>query len=217
MKLSISNDPVPPIPQCSGDSATRRPVAERARPEYATGSPLLARAHRSSRGPAEMLPPLPSAPFQSSDRVLGERPPSTVAMITGHASSVESNRARILFEGISRSEYPIAPSMRISVFSPGDFANRLGRVPLEKSNSGISRSASSPEVFIAFALRGAPCGDDPRPRAAFRGYHDDDPSQRRPADRLHPLLTRWVHGSDLFAGKRARRTVSTSDYPGLIR
>jgi len=175
-------------PSALQDSAMRRLDAGACGREYSKGSPLLRRAQPSSLGPAEMLPLRPSAAFQSSDRVRGERPPSTVAMIAGQASSVESKRARILLEGMSRSEYPTAPSMQISVFSPGLRANRLGRGGMEKSISGISRSQSSSDVFTAFALRGAPCGDDPRPRAARRGYHDDDLARERVSDRANASL-----------------------------
>ena len=108
-------------------SATRPPECRGARLGYGWGSPLLSRANPSSLGPAAMLPLRPSAMIASSDRVRGDRPPSTVLMITGHASRVDSNRARILLDGISLSAYPIAPSMQISVFSPGLRARGLGK------------------------------------------------------------------------------------------
>jgi len=150
-----------------------RRFGRRARFAYEWGSPLLCLAHRSSRGPAEILPPLPFKPFQSSESVRGDRPPSTVAMMAGQASSVDPKRARILLDGMSRREYPTAPSIQISVFSPGLRARGLGsHSPREKSISGISRSGSSIDEGIAFALRGAPCGDDSRPWAARGDYHD---------------------------------------------
>ncbi len=154
---------------------------------YGSDLPLLRRAKPSSLGPAEILPLLPSAAFQSRDSVLGDRPLSMVAMIAGQASSVDLNRARILLEGISRSEYPIAPSMQISVFSPGFLAKRFGSHGVPGSISGISRS-SSVDVFISFALRGAPCGDDPRPRAVRRGYHDDHEALRGVPDGAGAVL-----------------------------
>ena len=227
------------------DSATRRPGVRGRRAGYANSSPLLWRAQPSSLGPAEMLPLVPSALFQSRDKVRGDRPASTVAMIAGQASSVESKRARILFEGISRSEYPTAPSMQISVFSPGLRRNRLGRAGMVKSISGMSRS-SSVDVFMAFALRGAPCGDDPRPWTARRGYHDDHLVHSRVTDRpnsglaervpdigtfLAPIsgehLGRFCERDTMFAQvrfrfclipfvPRHRETVATGPYPSLI-
>ncbi len=169
-------------------SATRRGDAD-ARSGYGLGSPLLKRAQCSSRGPAEMEPVRPSAAIQSSDNVRGDRPPSTVAMMTGHAARVDSKRASTLFEGISRSEYPTAPSMPISIFSPGFRRNRLGTA-LVKSNSGISRSSSASSfVFMSFALHGAPCGDDPRPWARKRDYHDQKSTSRRPGRDLDPRIS----------------------------
>jgi hypothetical protein len=138
------------------------------------GSPLFRRAQRSSRGPAEIEPLRPSASYQSSESVRGERPPATVAMITGQASRVDLNLARILFEGINRSVYPTAPSIQISRFSPGFAAYRPTSALLQSRplTSGMNMGSSgSIFVRISLALRGAPCGDDPRPRAALGGYH----------------------------------------------
>jgi hypothetical protein len=53
---------------------------------------------------------------------------------------------------------------------------------LERSISGISRSASSSSVCIAFALRGAPCGNDPRHWARRGDYHEEHSSSLRPPD-----------------------------------
>ena len=172
-------------------SATRR-GPRRASTWYGCDSPLQWRAHRSSRGPAEIDSMVPSAATQSSDKVLGDRPPSTAAMIAGHASSVESNRPSTLFDGISRSAYPTAPSMRISTFSPGFRMKGLGAAVLQSIELVSGRSSSSISgaralaafVFTAFALRGAPCGDDPRPRAALRRYHEQEPTSIGKAD--HP-------------------------------
>ena len=199
-------------------SATRRPAGRGTRRGYGWNSPLLRRAQPSSRGPAEMLPLLPSAPFQSSDSVRGDRPPSTVAMITGQASRVDSNRARILLDGISRSEYPTAPSMQISVFSPGAFANRFGRVPFEKSNSGISRSASSAGVFIAFWLRGAVQPSATR-RPVVRGVLFEygrgsallwraHRSSRGPAEMLTDLPSASIASRERVRGERPPSTVA---------
>ena len=227
-------------------SATRRPVV-RGPLTCGRGSPLLCRAQDSSRGPAEILPDRPSTPFQSRANVRGDRPDSTAEMITGHASSVDSNRARILLDGISLSEYPTAPSIRISVFSPAAFAYRFGSQGPGRSISGTSRSSSSTSVFMAFALRGAPCGDDPRPWAADRGYHDDELIRRRTPDSAKAnLMVRMFDVRKLFEAvaiqhvgsfferhsmlaqvglrllgvpvvPRHRGTVATAAYPGLIR
>jgi hypothetical protein len=162
-------------------SATRR-LAPGARSAYGHGSPLFRRDQRSRRGPAEMEPKLPSANTASSESVRGERPPSTVAMMAGQASSVDLNRARTVFDGISLSWYATAPSMPISVFSPGLRAYRFGNIGWEKSISGMKNSSSgSSFVRMSFALRGAPCGDDSRPWAASGHYHGEQPCLARPA------------------------------------
>ena len=150
---------------------------------YSASSPLLRRAQPSRRGPAETDSKAPSLPTQSSESVRGDRPLSVAAMIAGQASSVDLNRPSTLLDGISRSWYATAPSMKISVFSPGRLAKGLGRhSTVERSISGISRSSSSIGVRIAFALRGAPCGDDPRPLAGHRDYHDEQSTFARPTD-----------------------------------
>ena len=69
-------------------SATRRGSAPH-RSAYGFGSPLLYRAHISRRGPADTLAAVPSAMMASSASVRGDRPPSTAAMIAGHASRVD--------------------------------------------------------------------------------------------------------------------------------
>jgi hypothetical protein len=63
------------------------------------------------------------------------------------------NHPMILFDGINRSRYSMAPSTRISIFSPG--AGPYG---------SLSRGALSLSADTSLALRGAPCGDDPRLR-----------------------------------------------------
>ena len=80
----------------------------------------------------------PSAATQSSDIVRGDRPPSTVAMIAGHALERRREPAEAPCSmGSAASAYPTAPSMQISVFSPGCRRYRLGacRGPLDP-NSG---------------------------------------------------------------------------------
>ena len=118
----------------------------------------------------------------------------------------------ILFR-IRRSEYPTAPSMQISCISPGLRLNRLGRVPFEKSNSGMSRSGSIwlSRVRIAFALRGAPCGDDSRPGAVGRDYHDEQTTGCRPADDLHSLLQ-----VRMFDVRLVRRQRTEYSFVGLL-
>ncbi len=127
-------------------------------------------------------------------------------MIAGHASRVESNRARILFDGISRSEYPIAPSMQISVFSPGLLANGFGRALLQSTPGLRDRDRVVVRVgFVrmAFALRGAPCGDESGPRALERDYHDEQTSKRRPTDDLHAQFLVGMIDVDLLVCDRA--------------
>jgi hypothetical protein len=181
-------------------SATRRDKMLRRRLGYGFGSPLLCRAQPSSLGPAEILPRRPSAKDASSDSVLGERPASIVAMITGQASKVDENRARTLFEGMSRSAYPTAPAMKISVFSPGDRVRRFGMSStFEKSISGMKNSSSgSSFVRMSFALRGAPCGDDSRHRAALRRYHQKQSTARGISDHREALVLENV--SDVAPG-----------------
>src|SRR3990172_9527658 len=86
----------------------RRPLRRRDgggdahRSPYGFASPLPCRAHISIRGPADTRPVLPSTWMASNASVRGDRPPSIVAMMTGHASSVDSKRASTLFDGINR-------------------------------------------------------------------------------------------------------------------
>ncbi|MBA3235251.1 MAG: PD-(D/E)XK nuclease family protein [Chloroflexi bacterium] len=117
----------------------------------------------------------------SNASVRGERPPSMVAMMTGQASRVDPNRANTRFDGIKRSWYPTAPSTKISVFSPGWRARRP--IALLQSSwlvSGMKNSSSgSSFVGMSFALRGAPCGDEPRPPTALGRYHDQQGTDPR--------------------------------------
>jgi hypothetical protein len=176
-------------PQAAPSAACGVSAAQRS--EYGFGSPLFHRAHISSRGPAEIMVSVPLAMMASRASVRGDRPPTTVAMISGQASSVVSNRASTLFDGINRSWYPTAPSRKNSLFSPGFRGWRLPSALLQsrwlvsgRSSSGAERALPlSTFVLTSFALRGAPCGDDPRPRAALGGYHEEKPSKRgRPDD-----------------------------------
>ena len=176
-------------------SATLRPELG-ARSPYGWGPPSLSRAQPSRRGPAEIDPIVPSAKTASSDKVRGDRPLSTVDMIAGHASSVEPNRPSTLLEGMSRSWYATAPSMKISVFSPGLRAKGFGtNSTVEKSISGMKNSSSgSSFVFTSFALRGAPCGDHPRLWAAFGRYHEQEEPPTRVADRDESIVVAIVSG-----------------------
>jgi hypothetical protein len=65
---------------------------------------------------------------------------------------------------------------------------------MERSISGMSRSASSACVFIAFALRGASCGNDPGNGSRNRDYHDQQTAGRGPSHDSHPILCRRVFG-----------------------
>ncbi len=172
-------------------------------PGYGCGSPLLSRAKLRRNGPADTRPIRPSARMQSSASVRGDRPPSTVAMITGQASRVDRNRARILFDGISRSWYPIALSMRISVFSPGARAYRPTSALLQ--SSPLRSGASSLFVDTSFALRGAPCGDDPWLEAAERDYHHQESPQAGVPDRPESRLNQGVVRVREETSQRARR------------
>ena len=149
--------------------------------------PTAYRAAETSTRPEPTRPCSPFAPCQSRTRQLAGIPRAASATIAGHASSVDSKRPTTLFEGISRSEYPIAPSTRISNGSPGFRAYRPRWKPLKSVTSGISTS-SSPCVFIAFALRGAPCRDDTRAWPVLRGYHEQESAQVGPADCQEPDL-----------------------------
>jgi hypothetical protein len=146
-------------------------------------SPSPDLAIESSRLPELTRPRVPSAMWQSRTRHFGGIPRSTSASTAGHASRVVSKRPTTLFEGISRSEYPTAPSIRIPKPSGnrGPFA-RLARLK-SKYRWELRLTSSSSYVFIAFALRGAPCGDDPRQRkVALGGYHCQQAGPLRPAD-----------------------------------
>ena len=184
-------------------SAMRRPAA-RVREAYGWGSPSLSRAHRSRRGPAEIDLVRPSPETQSSDRVRGDLPPSTVEMIAGQASRVDANRASTLLDGMRRSRYSTAPSMQISVFSPGLLANRLGRATLQSiSISGMKNSSSgSSFVRMLFALRGAPCGDDSPAGGRNGHYHDEQSPGRRPSSDSQPVFRSRVFDVRLFDSKR---------------
>lgn len=158
-------------------------------------SPLFRRATRTSSGPAPMCQRSPAGPRASRDRVLDARPCATAARIAGQASSVDAKRPSVRPDGINRSSYSTAPSMQISVVSPGLRTNGLGRHSTrERSSSGISRSGSSICAGIAFALRGAPCGNDPGNESRNRDYHDEDAASLGPAHDSHPILRRGVLG-----------------------
>ena len=168
-----------------GDSSSRSDVVAshasatrfEGRPRDGCGSPLLIRAEPTRTMPAPTSPVRPAASCQSRARVRGDRPASTWAMISGHASSVEVNRASTLFDGISRSEYPTAPSTRTSDRSPGFRAYRPISALLQSRPAASGRLSLF--VDTSFALRGAPCGDDPRPVAALGGYHQQEPVKGR--------------------------------------
>ena len=194
--------------------STRDRIGRFAGSSFGHGSPLFSRAKAIREGPAAMCQRWPADPIASSDNVRGDRPDSAAAMIAGQASRVEVNRPITLVDGISLSWYSTAPSRQISVFSPGLRAYGFGTARAQNSSvsSGISRSSSSMFVVMTFALRGAPCGDEPRRVAAHGRYHDEQPPLSGPSDRLRPRVGRVRpvdvnprervvdHGSRLFEG-----------------
>jgi len=186
-------DVVPVCGQTSGQPSVTGCSAHRS---FGWGPPFASLANRSNRGPADTVKVQPLTSTMSSDNVRGDRPPSTAAMTTGQASSVDWNRARTLLDGISRSWYPTAPSMKISTFSPGLRVRRPTSARLQSTwlVSGRMSSASTRIgwsaffVFTAFALRGAPCGNDARPPAAFGRYHEKQSTSDRVSDGLRAML-----------------------------
>ena len=170
-------------------------------PTARTGSstarvPIPDRATKASSRPDPTLPRVPLAPCQSRTSNRAGMPRSSSERTAGQASYVDGNRPTTLLEGISRSEYPTAPMTRMSSPSPGLGAYRPSS-PVLQSYSTSSGSASF--VCTSIALRGAPCGDDPRAWPAFGGYHHPEPAEIRPADGSVPLLELRV----LQVGERA--------------
>ena len=155
----------------------------------------------TSRRPELTWPRRPFAQCQSRTRHLGGIPRSISARTAGHASNVDENRPTTLFEGMRRSEYPIAPSTRMSRPSPGGREYRPSWPLLKSYSTELSTSALF--VRISFALRGAPCGDDSRPWLAVRGYHDEDAVKIGPTDGSPPVL----HDRVFEIGDRPRQRV----------
>ena len=148
----------------------------------APSSPTPDRAVRTRLRPELTRPVLPFAQCQSRTRHFAGVPRSTSARTAGQASRVDVKRPRILFEGVSRSEYPTAPSMTMP--KPSGELGRFTSVARLKSNSTRSKSASSLFVFMSFALRGAPCGDDAgQPHVSIGRYHDQATVPVRQPDR----------------------------------
>ena len=167
----------------------------------ATSSPSPDRATDTSRRPELTWPRRPFAQCQSRTRHRAGIPRSISARTAGHASNVDENRPTTLFEGMRRSEYPIAPSIRMSSPSPGCRAYRPSSPLLKSYSTRLSTSALL--VRISFALRGAPCGDDSRAGPALGGYHHQETTKTGPADRPKPLLEARV----LQIGDRPRQRV----------
>ena len=140
----------------------------------------------TSRRPELTWPRRPFAQCQSRTRHLAGIPRSISARTAGHASNVDENRPTTLFEGMRRSEYPIAPSTRMSRPSPRGREYRPSSPLLKSYSTELSTSALF--VCISFALRGAPCGDDSRAGLAVRGYHDEDAIKIGPTDGSPPVL-----------------------------
>jgi len=108
------------------------------------------------------------------------------AITAGHASCVDANRPRILFEGMSRSEYPTAPSMTMPNPSLLGLACRPASLPALARLAGAEKALEF--VCISFALRGAPCGNDAWPVATIGGYHGQEAAPQVAADRDEPGL-----------------------------
>ncbi len=159
------------------------------------------RATETSRRPELTWPRRPFAQCQSRTRHLAGIPRSISARTAGHASNVDENRPTTLFEGMRRSEYPIAPSIRMSRPSPRRREYRPSSPLLKSYSTELSTSALF--VRISFALRGAPCGDDSRAGLAVRGYHDEDAIKIGPTDGSPPVL----HARVLEIGDRPRQRV----------
>jgi len=179
----------------------------------ATSSPSPDRATETSRRPELTWPRRPFAQCQSRTRHLAGIPRSISARTAGHASNVDENRPTTLFEGMRRSEYPIAPSIRISSPSPGRREYRPSSPLLKSYSTELSTSALF--VRISFALRGAPCGDDSRALPALGGYHDEESTKIGPPDGSPPILharvfeigdrprQRGIHGRRCFIERHA--------------
>jgi len=157
------------------------------------------RATETSRRPELTWPRRPFAQCQSRTRHLAGIPRSISARTAGHASNVDENRPTTLFEGMRRSEYPIAPSIRMSRPSPGRREYRPSSPLLKSYSTELSTSALF--VRISFALRGAPCGDDSRAWPALGGYHDEESTKIGPTDGSPPVL----HARVFEIGDRPRQ------------
>ena len=131
--------------------------------------------------PLETGPRDPSAPSQSRTSIRGDRPASIAAITAGHASCADANRPRILFDGISRSEYPTAPSMTMPNPSLLGLACRPASPPALARLAGAERALKF--VCISFALRSAPCGNDAWPVATIGGYHGQEAAPQVAAGR----------------------------------
>ncbi len=140
----------------------------------------------TSRRPDPTCPRSPLAPCQSRTRHLAGIPRPTSERTAGQASKVDAKCPTTLFDGIRRSEYPTAPSTRISSPSPGRRAYRPSSPELKSYSGNMPTSASF--VRISFALRGAPCGNDSRAGLAVRGYHDEEAIKIGPTDGSPPVL-----------------------------
>ena len=166
------------------------------------------RATETSRRPELTWPRRPFAQCQSRTRHFAGIPRAISARTAGQASNVDEKRPTTLFEGMRRSEYPTAPSIRMSSPSPGRRAYRPSSPELKSYSTELSTSASF--VRISFALRGAPCGDDSRAWPAFGGYHDEEPTKIGPTDRPKALLEARVLGIGDRPRQRVVQAVSAS-------
>lgn len=145
-----------------------------AAPQPGRGRTSALRASRSRRAPAAIRSRRASGRQTSRASVRRWRPAS-ISSRTLEKARFESGYAPSgRFEGMSRTAYAMAPSTRMSKpFSmPGNGPRRTaGRV-----------EGSADFVVMSFALRGAPCGDDPDDIAPPREDHHEEAVRARPSD-----------------------------------
>ena len=210
------------VPSHAQPSATRRRPWAAVR-RHGGDSPLLIRANSIRNFPAAMCHRWPARPIASSDRVRGDRPDSAAWRIAGQASRVDMKVPMTRVDGIRRSSYAIAPSSRTSVFSPRLTARRPTSALLQSrwrvSGRTFSSTARSPRsllfVFTAFALRGAPCGDDARPGAAFGRYHEQQLARRQRTEHPEALLVERCarSGNPRASGCRIAASAFSNEMP----
>ena len=113
-------------------------------------------------------------------------------------------------EGISRSEYSTAPSMTM----PKPSASILAYLPNSTfPDSRMSAESVLPSSFvrITFALRGAPCGNDPGLDPVIGGYHHQDSAEIGATDALEPRFLGRVEDVGPSNGE-----ILAKNRPGLL-